>query len=37
MGGSVERYSTEIVPARFNGHMTMLSSANSADGGAPPH
>jgi single-strand DNA-binding protein len=31
----VERYSTEIVLARFNGQMTMLSSANSADRGAP--
>jgi single-strand DNA-binding protein len=33
----VERYSTEIVLARFKGEMTMLTSANSGDrGGARP-
>jgi single-strand DNA-binding protein len=30
----VERYSTEIVLARFKGEMTMLTSANSGDRGA---
>jgi single-strand DNA-binding protein len=32
----VERYSTEIVLARFKGEMTMLTSANSGDRGTSP-